>query len=166
MDFLLKSKRKWQQERHILSPLIKLTKERREKLYEREDDFFHSMVVVICLVLAALFIIGSCKPAKAEENYTNEQIANAIRKAEGVWTYGIKTARCSTESECREICIRTIENNRKRYVDYGKEQFPTFLEFLASRYCPTTGNLTRNERRLNVNWINNVRYFLSKKESK
>jgi hypothetical protein len=37
------------------------------------------------------------------------------------------------------------------------------LSFLASRYCPTSGdNLTEAERRLNGNWIKNVKFFLNK----
>ena len=43
--------------------------------------------------------------AQAEENWTDEEIVNAIRKAEGTWTYGIKSVKCETEKECQKIEI-------------------------------------------------------------
>jgi len=101
------------------------------------------------------------------KEYSDEQIVNAIYKAEGgdqaTYLYGIRSVPYDTPQEARKICFNTVRNNRKRYADYGHAKFDTYLEFLQSRYCPTEGKgLTKNEKRLNINWLGNVRYFLEK----
>jgi len=96
--------------------------------------------------------------------YTDAQIADAIYLAEGgaraKVPYGILSVKVKDEAEARQVCLNTIRNNRKRYADYGYKQYPDYLSFLASRYCPVgASNDTSN---LNKNWLKNVRYFLKK----
>jgi len=97
-------------------------------------------------------------------NYTNEQIVNAIFKAEGgykaKYLYGIRSVQYKDEADARRICLNTVRNNRTRFIKQTKHK--NYLEFLASRYCPTKGNLSNAEQKLNHNWLNNVRYFLQK----
>jgi hypothetical protein len=90
--------------------------------------------------------------------YTNEEYANAIRHAEGTWTYGIKTVKCDSEKECRKVALRTIHNNRIRFSKYGRRKYPDFISFLGSRYCPL--NAGNDPQGLNKNWIRNVSFFL------
>ena len=96
--------------------------------------------------------------------YTDVQIADAIYLAEGgakaKVPYGILSVKVKDEAEARQVCLNTIRNNRKRYADYGHKQYATYLEFLASRYCPIgAGN---DPKGLNQNWLKNVKYFLEK----
>ena len=93
---------------------------------------------------------------------SNEQIANAIYKAEGsekaIKPYGILAVKCSGNKECRQICINTIRNQRVRHKAHKCEL--TYLECLARRYCPVGASNDPNG--LNVNWLFNVRYFLKR----
>ena len=93
--------------------------------------------------------------------YSDEQIVNAIFQAEGgykaQYLYGIRSVSYKDEAEARRICFNTVRNNRKRYADYGYKKYATYLEFLASRYCPVGCD---NDRGTNKYWLKNVRYFL------
>lgn len=112
-------------------------------------------------ILLLLYLLISINNLYA---YTNEQIANAIYLAEGgekaVKPYGILSVKCNNEKECRQVCLNTIRNNRKRYKEYGYKKYKTFLEFLASRYCPI--GVKNDSKNLNKNWLKNVKYFLEK----
>jgi hypothetical protein len=75
--------------------------------------------------------------------------------------------RCENKADCRKICANTIKKNRIRFADYGHKQFADFLEFTGSRYCPTRGgNLSEAEKRLNGNWVKNVKFYLQKARRK
>ncbi len=125
-------------------------------------------------LLVALFVLvtASTLPGYASaETYTDDEIADAIYKAEGgekaSHPYGIMSVPYKDEAEARRICLNTIRDNRKRYADYGHKEYPTFLEFLASRYAPTKGKgISKATKKLNENWIHNVRFFLQKKQRK
>ena len=94
---------------------------------------------------------------KAEE-YTNDQIANAIYKAENStrYPYGIKSINTfGNKDYARKICLNTIRNNRVRFAKQNK--YKDFIEFLGSRYCPLT---IKSEYHLNKNWVKNVKYYL------
>ena len=94
----------------------------------------------------------------------DRQIVNAIFKAEGgynaTYLYGIKSVSYETEQEARRICFNTVKNNRKRYKDYGYKKYNTYLEFLASRYCPVDCD---NDRGTNQYWLKNVKFFLNER---
>lgn len=91
-----------------------------------------------------------------EKVYTNEQICDAIYIIEGKekarQPFGIETIECKTYEKCEKICLNTIENNRKRFKNYGWKQFDTYLEFLANRYCPPNSEI----------WLKNLKYYLNK----
>lgn len=106
-------------------------------------------------------------PSVHAEHYTDDEFADAIFEAEGgekaKYLYGIMSVRYKGEADARRICLNTIRDNRKRYAEYGHKEYPTFLEFLASRYAPTRGKgMTKYAKKLNKNWLRNVRYFLKK----
>lgn len=92
--------------------------------------------------------------------YTDEQIANAIYKAEGAnkatYPYGIRSISCEGLNECHQVCLNTIRNNRRRFKNQNK--YKDYLEFLASRYCPI--GASNDPKGLNQYWLKNVRYFL------
>lgn len=114
------------------------------------------LYAVLWLVgLAVIFL--ACGVARAEE-YTNDQIANAIYKAENSvkYPYGIKSIDTHGDKEyAQKICLNTIRNNRKRFAKQDK--YKDFIEFLGSRYCPLN---IKGEYHLNKNWVKNVKYFL------
>ena len=84
-------------------------------------------------------------------------VANAIYLAEGgnktKHPYGILS--CHT-SNPRHTCIVTIQHSFAKW----KHKQP-FIDFLADSYCPSQCDPTGNK-----NWKKNVRYFLTKKETR
>jgi hypothetical protein len=58
----------------------------------------------------------------------------------------------------------TIKNNRERWEnEQNKELYNSdFIEFLGSRYAPTTGKLRPAEKKLNPNWIRNIKYWIGR----
>jgi len=116
-----------------------------------------TQVMVATVIL--LCLVGS---THAEE-INNEKLADAIFLAEGGYNaeylYGIRSVNYDTEQEARRICLNTIKNNRKRFAEYGYKNYKTYLEFLASRYCPVGAKNDPNG--LNKNWIKNVIFFLN-----
>lgn len=130
---------------------------------------------IVCLkaaaltILVVLIIFLLTRPANAEE-WSDDQIVSAIWHAEGgaktKYPYGIRSVHCEGKSECRQVCKNTVKNNRKRFAQYGSREYPDFISFLASRYCPTKGsNLSKAEKALNGNWYKNVMFFLRKGNS-
>lgn len=148
-------RKKYKQERHILGLLPCNT---------REDQLFNASVLLGCILLAGLMLICSCHPAHARD-YTDEQYVNAIYKAEGgssaTYLFGIRSVRCEGYADCRQVCLNTVRNNRKRWAKNPKGL--DFIQFLASRYCPIGAD--NDPKGLNKNWIKNVSYFLRKEKA-
>jgi len=103
--------------------------------------FFKTIIILLCVSCAFAF--------------TNEQIADAIYKAENSvkYPYGIKSIDTHGDKDyALTICLNTIRNHRKRHADHycGLD----FITCLGNRYCPPTAH------KLNANWVRNVNYFL------
>ena len=116
------------------------------------------VIVIIGSFVACLVMFFLVTFARAE--YSNDQIANAIYKAENSvkYPYGIKSIPTYGNKEyARKICLNTIRNNRVRFAKQNK--YSDFIEFLGSRYCPTT---IKSEYQLNKNWVRNVKKFLER----
>jgi hypothetical protein len=131
----------------------------------RIKNFWRWAILLTCGAVI-LFIVIACfftSLARAED-YSDTQIVNAIWVIEGGakarYAYGIRSVNYSTISEARQICFNTIRNNRKRFI--RQDRYDDFLSFLASRYCPVTGNLSKAEKRLNKFWLGNLRKQLAK----
>ncbi len=109
-----------------------------------------AITIMLILVLVAL--------ARADEVYTNNQIANAIYYAEGGaktrHPYGILAHYKHTTP--RQACLNTIAHARRDWNGKGD-----FIEFLGSRYCPIGAD---NDNGTNQFWIKNVKYFLGRKK--
>jgi len=129
-----------------------------------DPDNFWTFILIIIIALMTIFVLG--KRMGWCEEYTNEQIADAIYIIEGgskaQFAYGIRSVKYSTLAKARRICLNTIRNNRIRYAKYGYKQYPDYLSFLQSRYCPTKGKLSIAEKKLNGNWLRNLRKQLAR----
>lgn len=102
-------------------------------------------------IVAALVVVISgqaCQLQFNEQEYN--RMADAIKRTEGVWTYGIKSIPVTTEAQARRICINTIRNQTKRWDKRG-----CFLDSLADRYCPPSCDPQGNK-----NWKRNMRLIL------
>ena len=93
-----------------------------------------------------------CTQAIAAPDY--DALADAIKKVEGVPSYGIKSVHYEDFTEARRICIRTAQHAWRRYRALkGLETSRNgFLRYLADRYCPAKTDFEGN-RRWKVNII-------------
>jgi len=96
-------------------------------------------------------------------SYSKEDICRAIYIIEGgnntKYPYGIKSVKCERKEDCKKVCYNTVENNKVRYEQYGYKEYATYLEFLASRYCPIEET---NKNDLCRNWLPNLKFYLEK----
>src|SRR3990167_7108119 len=108
----------------ILSQRMRALKASAHNLYRNiEDQQVAGWYLVACIAGAAAIILLCVMPVHAQmipsPTHTDEQIVNAIYKAEGGkktrFPYGIKSVKCEGEKECRKICLNTVKNNRVRY---------------------------------------------------
>ena len=138
--------------------------------YTGRDDSRNFVVVLGRLLDGAkmktfLLVFVVCFAASAYA-YSDDEVANAIYKAEGgsraKFLYGIRSVKYKDEADARRICLNTIRNNRARFAKQNKHK--DYIEFLASRYCPVGAD--NDKKGVNKNWIKNVRFFLAKKENK
>jgi hypothetical protein len=108
---------------------------------EREKEMF-KLILFIFLMLPTLSFA-----------YTNDQIANAIFKAENskVHPYGIMVKYRVTTP--RQACLNTIAHAKRDWNGKGD-----FIAFLGKRYAPV--GASNDLRGLNRNWIKNVKHFL------
>jgi hypothetical protein len=113
---------------------------------------WYALAVTIC-TLIMLAVFGLVSKAHAQD-YSNEQIASAIYRAEGgartLHPYGILQHYRTTSP--RQACLNTIAHARKDF------RGGDFIAFLGSRYCPV--GASNDPRGLNKNWVRNVKYFL------
>ena len=93
--------------------------------------------------------------ATAFGEYSNEELANAIYKAENSKShpYGILTHYKTTTP--RQACINTIKSSKKRFALQTKEK--DFIHFLSLTYCPIGCD---NDNGTNKFWVKNVKWFL------
>lgn len=150
-----------------------------DNLFPKKQNHFWYLVFVAIFCLTIILWSVSCrtkrklsvpKPSESTSSkqitktFTYSQLADAIFWAEGGkgYDYGIKSVSYRDEKEAREICIRTIINNIKRYNNYGHRDFSNYLQFLANRYAPVKkSGLSKAEQRLNPFWLKNVEWFLN-----
>ena len=115
------------------------------------QKFFSIVLLIAFLVLLCVLI------AQASE-YTDEQIVNAIYRAEGgqkaPFAYGIRSIPYRDIKDARQICLNSVRNGRKRWIKAGRPY--DLITFIGMRYCPPKAHP------LNSNWVKNVKYFLNK----
>ena len=134
----------------------------RTESYQPRKFIFSARIVFWAMVLGLVIIFwaSSCNmhpiPAYgAEIGYSDEQIANAIYKAEGgtktSHPYGILAHYKKTTP--RQACLNTIAHAKRDWNGQGD-----FIRFLQTRYAPI--GVANDPRGLNRNWYGNVTKFL------
>ncbi len=115
------------------------------------------ILVWIGMVLFSVFfwvaMFRGCAGAEEWQDYSNEQIANAIYKAENSKTHPYGIMAHYKQTTPRQACINTIKHARKDWNGKGD-----FIVFLGSRYCPV--NSKNDPKGLNRYWVGNVKAFL------
>ena len=113
-------------------------------------------IIIIIILLLGVLSVKSNKIAFSTD-YTNEQIADAIYKAEGgkkaKVPYGVLSIKTN---DPRGVCINTIKKQRIRHKKHDCNS--DFITCLGNRYCPVSSDSKGNK-----NWVKNVKYFLESK---
>ena len=89
------------------------------------------------------------------EQYSDEQIANAIYKAENSKSHPYGILAHYKHTTPRQACINSIRHAKRDWNGKGD-----FIVFLGARYCPVGAK--NDPRGLNKNWVKNVKYFLGR----
>lgn len=110
------------------------------------------MKIALCLTLILAYRLS------ASNTIDVERIADAIYLIEGgkktKYPYGVKSVNTrGNKAKARNICINTIVNTHKRWIDDNKPIH--FLDYLANRYCPPTVDRVGNRR-----WKTNIRKYV------
>lgn len=103
-------------------------------------------------ILGALMLVIIFLPFLAfAETAFETKLLNSIRQAEGNPNYGILSVKCTSEPDCRKVCLNTIRNQYRRFSEQNPE---AFVDSLAKRYAPL--NADNDPKNLNKNWKKNV----------
>lgn len=132
-------------------------------LIQEQEKAFSAFTLGICILMAGLMLIGSCKLAHANElvsGYSLDQWADSIYKAENSKKHPYGSMVKYRHTSPRVACINTVRHQWHNYQkSIGKTgQSKRFLEYLANVYCPIGAK--NDPLGLNRNWIKNVRHFL------
>jgi hypothetical protein len=90
--------------------------------------------------------------------YTDNQIADAIYKAENSKSHPYGILQHYKHTTPRQACLNTIRHARKDWNGKGD-----FILFLQKRYCPIN---CENDNGTNKYWYKNVMYYLRKEVNK
>lgn len=165
----MKMKERMDQARALKEAHRHLLRKDMSEYSEPEDKHvFPAKIVIGSVVLAGLMLIGGCFFIKPAHAFSDEKIVNAIYLAEGGKNakkpFGILTVKCNSYEDCRRICLRTVRNNRLRYIRDVRPNGEDYLSYLSRKYAPIgAGN---DKTGLNRNWLKNVRLALLRKEDK
>lgn len=126
--------------------------------YPKEDEIIGGVILkFIAFIIIFTLFLAFVRGCEAQE-YTDEQIVNAIYKAEGgdkaQYPYGIRSIKTDNP---RQVCFNTVRNQRERHRKHSCGL--TYIECLANRYCPIGAK--NDPRGLNKNWLKNVKFFLT-----
>ena len=115
------------------------------------------IVWYVFLALMLTVLMASCSRNAWAEVYDSSDICDAIYVIEGgakaKKPYGILSISCNSESECRDVCLNTVENTFTRWQADGSTM--PFLEALAARYAPIGSS--NDPRHLNRFWLSNIK---------
>ena len=121
------------------------------------------LCLIVCLFGTLCFShLDKCEAGEVS-HFSNEQIVNAIYKAENSkkFPYGIKSIDTKGNAEyARKICFNSVKNGRARWIKAGKPD--DLITFISRRYCPI--NAPDDPTGLNRNWISNVKFYLRTEE--
>src|SRR3990167_5029626 len=97
----------------------------------KSPEPLHKQYIPMALgaLIVWMMLVAFVSFCNADDNYTDNQIVDAIYKAEGgnkaQYSYGIRSVSCKNMQECRQVCKNTVKNNRKRYLEYGYKKYNT-----------------------------------------
>lgn len=98
-----------------------------------------------------LAIIMAFQPRQLSGEINVKRLADAIKVEEGNrHPYGIKSVHCSSESDCRSVCIKTIKHQFKNFTKSHQTGIENFINYLAKIY--DAGDSRDEQKR----WIVNV----------
>ena len=120
----------------------------------RPDPFWIMLIIVLSIFLLAVWV-NVARSEVAWDSFTDEQIVEAIGKAENSikYPYGIRSIDTKGDKEyARQICLNSVRNGRARWEKAGRPD--DLIIFIGKRYCPPTAH------KLNENWVRNVKLFL------
>ncbi len=124
------------------------------------------MKLLIVVFFGAMFLCAIILSTPKTINF--ESLADAIFEAEGGWEsqylYGIRSVSYDSPKEARRICLNTLKNQQKRHQAHDCDK--SYIVCLRDRYCPIKGSgLTKTEKRVNIHWLRNVKFFYNRKET-
>jgi len=136
-------------------------KEQGQKIDETVDEEYNLLLIPYFPQEEISMILKAGK----RNNLNTEQLAIlfAIRKSENGRAgreFGIMNPKANTFDLQAGWCAATIYKNQERWAMAGKPD--DFITFLGNRYCPTSGDITPMEQKLNKHWIPNVKYWVHK----
>ena len=115
---------------------------------------------VIALMVVMVFLSSQAVAGEffLWDTYSNEEIVNAIFKAEGGYKadylFGIRSIPYKDYNDAKKICLNSVRNGRARWVKAGKPY--DLIIHIGLRYCPPKAH------KLNSNWVSNVKMFLGR----
>lgn len=141
----------------MVNPILKGYAYKKQPLVSSLSVFQSAVILIACILGAiGLCLFSSCQmtPARADMIYSDEQIAQAIKKVENShkYPYGVKSIKTrGNQRLAHKICLQSIRNAKIRYF---KASMPgDFISFMGLRYSPP---------HINPNWVRLVYHFLEK----
>lgn len=124
-------------------------------LSKHKIDWFSCIMLADIIVGAILFLFGVCTKAYPAEVFTDEQLADAIYKAENSKSHPYGILAHYKHTTPRQACLNTIKSAKRRFIKQSQEK--DFIHFLSLTYCPIGCD---NDNGTNRFWERNVKYFL------
>ncbi len=112
-----------------------------------EENFRH--LIIAFLIAVAIVLLCMMKAW----GYTDEQIADAIYRAENSKTHPYGILAHYKHTTPRQACLNTIKHAKRDWNGKGD-----FICFLQKRYAPI--GVANDPHNLNSNWTKNVKHFL------
>lgn len=108
------------------------------------------MKLLSAILLTAIAFSATADPMTPREI---DRVVSAISITEGGQRYGVKSVRTRSTAHAREICRRTVVNNRKAWEYDGRPG--EWIEYLGAQYCPAETDPVGHR-----NWMRNMRKIL------
>lgn len=132
-----------------------------DKDWELAKFWLVGVIVLTILIMSLALMVHQARADEiAWESFSNNQIVEAIGKAENSkkYPYGVKSINTKGNKKyARKICFNSVRNGRRHWIKAGKPY--DLIVFIGKRYCPLN---IKGEYYLNKNWVRNVKFFLAK----
>src|SRR3990167_7978114 len=122
-----------------------------------EEKMFNSLKKQKKIILPFLFFFLFSQNLFARPDF--KKVCDAVYLAEGGAKagkpFGVLSVPCGGYRDCRAVCLKSAENNFKRWEKSDKSK--TYLELFRDRWAPLKAKNDPNG--LNKNWLRLVQYF-------